>query len=144
MRNLKLSVLLIFVAMLSACAINQPPTATEISSAYYGSEPTREEAQAAVKAYMGSSLVDPYSAMYENWKGPVKGWYHSGLAYGVSTAYGYRVCVDVNAKNQMGGYTGAKTYHFVINSGRVIQSVGGGRPGTVGWEEGYTACKTVY
>jgi len=55
---------------------------------------------------MSQTLIDPYSAVYDNWRGPSKGYMSSiGGKY-----FGYRICVDVNAKNRMGGYTGRHTY----------------------------------
>jgi hypothetical protein len=53
---------------------------------------------------------------------------------------GYRVCVEVNANKRMGGYTGAKSFIFVINDDKVVYNYGGHRYGTVGAENVMKMC----
>ncbi len=107
----------LLVALLGACAT--APSAGEIANADYGVYPSGY--QETVKNYMAASLFDPYTAVYENWRGPSRG--YSGGNF-VKTEFGYQVCVDINAKNRMGGYVGRKRYYFLIRNGAVVQDLG--------------------
>ncbi|WP_298439215.1 hypothetical protein [Geobacter sp.] len=96
---------------LTGCAAIHKPSPEEVKNANYGSYP--REYQEVIKSYFEQTLIDPYSAVYSRWRGPSKGY-----MYDITGAYfGYRVCVDVNAKNRMGGYTGNQPYFFVIVNG---------------------------
>ncbi len=103
--------------LLSACA--QPPSAEIIARADYGAYPSNF--QEIIKTYMGNILFDPYSAVYENWRGPSRG--YSGGNF-IETKFGYRVCVDINAKNRLGGYVGRKHYYFLIKNRVVVRDLG--------------------
>lgn len=81
---------------------------------------------------MERALKDPGSARYPDWSVSTKSWSYS-LAKG-RNVFGYRVCVKVNAKNSMGGYTGRKLFYFLINDGYVVNSRGGNTYGTYGEE----------
>ena len=107
----------LLAALLGACAT--APSAGEIANADYGVYPSGY--QETVKNYMAASLFDPYTAVYENWRGPAQG--YSGGNF-VKIEFGYRVCVDINAKNRMGGYVGRKRYYFLIRNGAVVQDLG--------------------
>jgi hypothetical protein len=110
------------------------PTPEQIVNAYYGRYP--DNYKEVIQDYMSRVLIDPNSVMYSEWRGPSKGYFQD---YG-KTFWGYRVCVEVNAKNRMGGYTGRQTHLFIVNDGRVIHSEGGFRYGTVGQEMVSNAC----
>ena len=112
----------LLAVLLGACA--SPPYAEEIANANYGAYPS--DYQETVKNYMAAFLFDPYTAVYENWRGPSLG--YSGGNF-VKTEFGYQVCVDINAKNRMGGYVGRKRYYFLVRNGAVVQDLGelGGR-----------------
>lgn len=59
-----------------------------------------------------SRLVDPDSAQF-SWRGSFfEGWWKPFLTKRIS---GYIACGDVNAKNRMGGYTGASAFVVVLN-----------------------------
>jgi hypothetical protein len=111
---------------LSACVT--PPTREQIRTANYG--PVPENYQEIVKSNMKGTLFDPYTAVYDNWTGPVKGAYAQD--YQGNTFYGYAVCVDINSKNQMGGYVGSRPYYFTLINGTVVHREGGYPPGTMG------------
>jgi hypothetical protein len=128
----KITVLL-GILVLTGCAMSKP-TPEQIANAYYGHPP--DNYKEIIQTYMEGILIDPNSVIYAGWRGPSKGYYQD---YG-KTFFGYRVCVEVNSKNRMGGYTGRQTWFFVINDGRVIDRVGGFRSGTIGAEEVYNAC----
>lgn len=106
------------ILIISACVTVQPPaikppTAEMLTNADYGDKP--EEFQELARQAIGAQLLDPYSAMYENWRGPVKNWVVEWGRY----TFGWAVCVDVNAKNRMGGYTGRKPYFVFIRNSSV-------------------------
>jgi len=114
-RPILLGIILCFtVCSLVACVTR--PTQQEISNADYGDYPNNY--QEIIRSYMENVLFDPYSAVYSNWSGPSQG--YSGGRF-VQIAFGYRVCVDINAKNRMGGYVGKKRYYFLIHNGRIVQ-----------------------
>ena len=129
--------LLVVVAFIS-CASAPPPTPEQIAAADYG--PFPENYQEIVQSHMANVLIDPASAEYVNWRGPSKGWAGDRMS---GYSFGYRVCVEVNAKNRMGGYAGRKLWHFVIRDGKVAQSLGGYDYGTVGAEEALKYCSSV-
>lgn len=109
MRKIIYLLLIIFAA---SCATM--PTQQEINDADYGAYPNNY--QETIKNYMAEMLFDPYTAVYSNWRGLSKGWYGELNKF----HFGYRVCVNINAKNRMGGYVGNKTYFFIINDDMVI------------------------
>ncbi len=116
------SVLLVSLVTLLICSFSAcvtVPTQEQIANADYGPYP--DNYQEIIKSYMENRLFDPYSAVYSNWSGPAQGYSGGRL---VQTSYGYRVCVDINAKNRTGGYVGKKRHYFVINNGRIIQDLG--------------------
>ena len=112
--QLKLVVMIFVISSLAACVAR--PTQQQIESADYGTYP--QDYEDIIKTYMGNVLFDPYSAIYSNWSGPSKG--YSGDRF-TQVAYGYRVCVDINAKNRMGGYVGVQKHYFLIHNRQIIQ-----------------------
>ena len=118
---------LLSVLVSTGCAMNHP-TPEQIATASYGQYP--DNYQEIIQSYMSSILFDPTSVMYSEWRGPSKGYFQDdGKA-----VFGYRVCVEVNAKNRMGGYTGWQVQFFMIKDGRVIHSEGAYRYGIAGEE----------
>jgi hypothetical protein len=107
----------------------------ELSMADYGSYP--EDYQQAVKDYMNGILIDPDSARYSNWKGPSKGSVKDSFA---GYVFGYRVCVDINAKNSFGGYTGNQRSFFIVRDGKVAYRYGSKGSGTVGEQWANNLC----
>lgn len=105
-------------AFLAGCLTVNPPKPEEIQAANYGTGPSHSEMVSAVKNYMSKRLIDPYSAVIEC-SSLAKGWVIGGsgsqgnVQYG-KTYYGYRSLCTINAKNRLGGYTGAKEYLFMI------------------------------
>jgi hypothetical protein len=102
--------------LLTACATNdpnrpggfdRPPPGTN-----FGSRPNIE---ADVRAHFEAILIDPMSAQYRiGYEGQAH--CNVGRARGGSvTWYGYAANIYVNAKNQLGGYTGFKPYTLLWN-----------------------------
>jgi hypothetical protein len=129
MKYLGIHVLIVVALVgLIGCAAAHKPTPEQIAVADYGSYP--EDYRQIVEDYMKKILIDPYSAVYEDWHGPSKGYFYDMSG----TYYGYRVCVEINSKNRMGGYVGSKPFFFMIKDGRVVKMEGGYSYGTVGAE----------
>lgn len=100
------------VSLMTACAIN--PTATEeAANANYGEYPTSY--REIIKSYTEPHLKDPDSAKYNFINIPKPDRYKF-----ISTQYGYGVCVNINAKNSYGGYTGNKLHYFLINNDKIV------------------------
>lgn len=129
----RMFVIMILVS-LSGCTAVHKPTNEQISSADYGRFP--DDYQQIVKDSMKKTLFDPYSAVYDDWRGPAQGYIYSSSG----SYFGYRVCVEINSKNRMGGYVGSRPFHFLIKNNQVLSSEGGYRPGTIGYEEVKKLC----
>jgi hypothetical protein len=69
----------------------------------------------AVEAYVKESFFDPYSMRDVALSAP-----QTGHLY---FQQGWVVCLQANAKNRMGGYTGMKRTALLINNGKVQQSM---------------------
>lgn len=108
--------LAVIVLSLTACA-GPRPSHVEVRSADYGERPTVGQTLALVQEYMSPRLIDPYSARYEC-QPPTKVWitgsYFHNVNFGGRVTYGYVALCSINAKNRLGGYTGAKSYPFVV------------------------------
>ena len=107
-----------FSAFLGACASLAPPSAEEIEKADYGILMSQENAQITAQAFLDKHLKDPRSAQYE-WGESYKAWLRRGIIHGGGKIFGYRLDVDVNAKNSYGGYTGFKKYVFMFYNGAI-------------------------
>ena len=94
---------------LAGCAATVKP----INQVKYWPKPTKEEAMTKIKGYLKNTLIDPYSAVVECSDVSNEAWIWKGV--GVDTDYGYLVICQVNAKNRLGGYVGAKRYVFRFN-----------------------------
>lgn len=129
MRDLGIRVLIaVSLFAFLGCAAANKPSPQQIATADYGTYPDNH--RPLVEDYMKKLLFDPYSAVYDDWRGPSKGYFYDMTG----TYYGYRVCVDINSKNRMGGYVGSQPFYFMIKDGRVVKMEGSYRYGTVGAE----------
>ena len=116
------------LALLSGCATTKPVLDTlsmkQIHSANYGAYPSNY--QSSVRQHLQRNLLDYDSAKIEFYMKPVKVFYTTTLAFdGFLSAFKsshegkgwvgfpvYLACVNVNAKNTYGGYTGWQTYEY--------------------------------
>ena len=108
------------------CAAAHKPTPERISSANYGIY--AENHRSTVDDYMKKILFDPYSAVYDDWRGPIKGYFSDKTG----SYFGYRVCVEINSKNRTGRYVGSQRSYFLLKEGSVEQMEGGYEYGTIG------------
>jgi hypothetical protein len=116
MWNSKCIVGLAFILLMTGCATVEP-SSWQLATADYGRRPSDAEAMKVVKSYMHPRLIDPYSAVYECER-PRKAWTNLKVFFSDNISYGYAMRCNINAKNRLGGYTGAESYRFMIHMGR--------------------------
>lgn len=116
----------------------KPPTPEQIKATDHGIFP--DNFKEVIAAYMDDILIDPESVRYTNWKGPIIGWAGDKLR---GYFFGYGVCVEINARNKMGGYTGSKPAFFIIHNGEVQYHTGGFPRGSVGEDRVCKLCENV-
>lgn len=91
---------------------NYNPTIRDFQQHYLektirGSKPyENEEVISAIKESIGDNLLDPYSAVYDDWRMLPSG----------------AVCVDVNAKNSFGAYVGSREFYVPLFFGKPMSS----------------------
>ncbi len=97
-----------------------------VTADVYGLYPQDYKTQ--IKKYMRDTLTDSDSAKYEQFSIPRKLQLSVEVATSAVTLFGYLICVDINAKNRYGGYTGFKTHYVYLENveftGNVIASAG--------------------
>lgn len=108
------------VACFAGChlAPSQDRARAEAQAIGYGPAPTNHEAY--IKGFIGATLKDPDSALYQfetpyqgfTYKNPLRG---GGLGYA-----GWIVAVSVNAKNSYGAYTGYERKKFLFRDGHLL------------------------
>lgn len=103
-------IIAVCLLVLSGCGAKL--TTEQFNNADFGPRPDNYEE--IVKAYYAEKLLDPYSAQYE-FDYLRRGYLRMG------GHFGWVVCGTVNAKNRIGGYTGAKNFYVMIRDGRVIK-----------------------
>lgn len=94
------------------------PTREAIQRADYGEKPNDTFAHTVIKESLVKSLIDPDSLKLgcaESKKGWLRG---PGLSSPHN--YGWVIYCEVNAKNRLGGYTGAKPYVYLFRGNQVI------------------------
>ena len=121
----RIAALAAVTTLLAGCA-TQAQKADEAFDAYkatlpepnanYGSYPS--DYQALIKAYMAKTLKDPESARYAEFSTPRK---EHAIA-NRRAIYGYSSCVQVNAKNSYGGYTGNQQFWFFFQNGQIARA----------------------
>jgi len=104
------------LAILGGCAVY--PTAEEQAAADYGPEPDWYTCRAAIRILIQGVLKDPGSAEFR-WYGFERAWWGSRGLFGPGITYGWRMAVDVNAKNSFGAYTGYETWWFYFRDGKI-------------------------
>ncbi|EFL80900.1 hypothetical protein [Actinobacillus pleuropneumoniae] len=93
-------------------------------NADYGKYP--KDYKVLIKNYMNKQLKDPDSAKYSEFSKPRKEHVIYKAKSGIPLTegdvyYGYSSCVQVNAKNSYGGYTGNQAYWFFFYNNEVMR-----------------------
>jgi hypothetical protein len=104
---------LVAVALMVGCV--RQPTIAEMDAADYGPEPA--DYQQILKNHLEHDLFDPYSAIVDYGEKP---WKRSLSRPFREPMFGWGGRITVNAKNRYGGYTGSKTYNYIIKNGAVL------------------------
>jgi hypothetical protein len=104
MSRIYLGMLVVFAA-LTGCTVTPDQAAI-------GPYPTNYEQ--LVKEQVRQSFFDPYSIRDSRLSAPQQG--HMFMQQG------WIVCLEANAKNRMGGYTGLKRTAYLINGERIVNS----------------------
>ena len=139
------------LALLSGCATTKPVLDTlsmkQIHSANYGAYPSNY--QSSVRQHLQGSLLDYNSAKIEFYMKPVKVFYTvfytTALAFdgphsvfkGSHKGRGwvgfpvYLACVNVNAKNTYGVYTGWQTYEYYFQDDKWYTTGSTGSSGSI-------------
>jgi hypothetical protein len=92
----------------------------------YGPPPSWEEYRHVGEAAIAARMIDPESARITWMSGIHKGEFKPFLEPRIG---GYVACGTVNAKNRLGGYTGATAFVVVIDYGRALFADVDRRPG---------------
>jgi hypothetical protein len=109
----RILVVLLFLVQ-SGCVTHVTPE--QVASADYGT--LTASYKDAIQNYMETKLYDPESARYR-WTGePVRGYAYVQGAF-KPPEFGYLVQVNINAKNRLGGYVGAKPFTFLVRNDTV-------------------------
>jgi len=96
------------IVTLAACAAT--PTGQVIEEA--GAQPTRDQAEGAIRTHLRRTLRDPDSLRDFAWlSGPDL---VTGTTAGGNFERAWLVCVEYNAKNAYGGYTGITTESYPL------------------------------
>ncbi len=115
---MKIVLLILIAFVLSACA-GVPVTREKANAANFAAQPTDQEAVQNIQNYLENILIDPGSLRLKCSKVAGKGWARENFISD-EPQFGYLVSCDVNSKNRLGGYTGGKSYIFIINGGKTI------------------------
>lgn len=116
-------VIVILAFFLGGCSSTLKMTDSEAATADYGAYPS--DYQSLVQTYYSVALKDPYSAHFNFYGEPVKGYTRKApVAGGGVEQFGYVVTFGVNAKNSFGGYVGEQVHKVFIRNGRVLQEFG--------------------
>ena len=98
------------------CGATYVPTQEKITDADYGAKPTQYKQ--LIERHMTRILKDPESAQFRNYSIPKKDWLSTIVPK--NFYFGWLVCVDINAKNSYGGYTGVKPYYFIFKGNEIV------------------------
>jgi len=111
------SPLLVFVT-LAVCGCAVAPAEQELAATGYG-RPLTIDYKKAIRDYMDTKLVDSLSARYK-FAEPYQSWVRDAPITGSQLHVGYEVDVLLNAKNQLGGYTGFQPYNFLFRDNQIV------------------------
>lgn len=111
-----------FIILIASGCVSQPSN-EELMSADYGYFITNDDAKKLAKDWLDKKLKDPFSAQY-NFGTIERGYAVAPIINGGTKYFGYRLIVNVNAKNSYGGYTGYQEYQFMFKNGNIEVVIG--------------------
>lgn len=103
----------IVAALLVLASTGCATTGPDASQVQWYPKPSNAYAQAQIRTFLGSRLIDPESLRLECTDVSERAWVWPGVGFG--HRYGYLVICNVNARNRLGGYAGAQRYVFRFN-----------------------------
>lgn len=109
------------------------PSEQEIRNADYGPYP--DNYVDIIRSYLTMYLKDPGSAQVKFTTSPTKQW----STYWGGVKYGWGICMQINAKNGFGAYTGFKRHYFLIKDNSVVQHISS-EDGTIGEKAAASRC----
>lgn len=108
------------LAAITGCAA--PVTKEQWQNANFGEKLDKSVYVAYIQKSIKESLVDPDSLKMSCFD-PVKGWAQD---INEPRYFGWLVYCEVNAKNRMGGYAGAKHYIYLFKGNKVLAEIPNG------------------
>ena len=96
----------VFAALVSGCAVTPNPEAIG---------PYPQDYKEILKTHILRTYFDPYSLRSVSVSQPIQGHLYF--------QQGWIVCLEVNAKNRMGGYIGLQRTAYLLNRGTVVQTM---------------------
>ena len=112
---------LAFLVALSGCAAVAGSAGVNWSEMNPGTPPDYELAKAEAKEAIQRMLKDPESAQYRDTTPLFKTLYNFGLASSGNQQPLWAMCIEVNAKNSYGGYTGFEYWIVKFRNGYAIR-----------------------
>ena len=106
------------------------------SSMNPGAVPDHESAQTQAKEVIRQRLKDPDSAQFRNSTPFFKTLYNYGLAAAGSYEPLWALCIEVNAKNSYGGYSGFEKWMVKFRNGHALSDELGAMPAAYDCETG--------
>ena len=126
MHEMTIKVLWIALIALNLVGCASSPSNVRMMYANYGERPNEARAKKTITNYLESSLIDPDSLRLKCAE-PQKGWAREASSR--PPRFGWIIYCEVNAKNRLGGYTGAKPDIYLFNGNNLVGSYGNASKG---------------
>jgi hypothetical protein len=108
---------LIAIAALILAGCSFAPSKEQVANADFGERPDSTRATATITNYLERTLIDPGSLRLRCAEAR-KGWARELISR--PSQFGWVVYCEVNAKNRLGGYTGAKPHIYLFKGDRLV------------------------
>jgi len=95
------------------------PSENQLSSANYG--PFPDDYEKIIRSFVDRVAIDPDpSSTHCRFEQPKKGWMKNDRDPFAVYEFGWIVAGWINAKNHYGGYSGEKSWDFLIRDGKIV------------------------
>ena len=109
------------LVFISGCVSLPVPTAEQRNDpSLYGPRPNDNDAHSLMMAHLETLMKDPGSMQIRNKRGPRQMYMSRRTLRKAELKFGWGYCVEVNAKNGFGAYTGFADRFILINYGKII------------------------